>query len=315
MKIFLYSSPYQYYADNLIPLAKHLKELGHDVCGSYRLSESGEEYDMLTGKKVIDSYKRIYNEKFDMVYLTQNWWYEDLNIAKYCFKNKIKLLILEHATPMIRYTAKDGTKSHMYRNQNKVANGYFSFGKKNLDIMKEIGYQGLNIAVGSPRIDEMYHYCKDKEVREGTIIFDTSNKMEDQTSFELVQRYVAKHPNKKFIVKKHSRSPGVFDDLVVRGNISIHKGDERDAYLYENFIFSFPSSAMILPALLGRNINSAYTQHFCKEAKIFHEKYKHCFPEIGKESDYNYNSFIDDYLVFDEEEPTVKRIVELSIKS
>ena len=35
MKIFLYSSPYKYYRDNLLPLGKRFQELGHDVYMSH----------------------------------------------------------------------------------------------------------------------------------------------------------------------------------------------------------------------------------------------------------------------------------------
>ena len=46
MKFFIFSSPYQYYADNLIPVAKELSALGHEVVACYRLSETGSEFEV-----------------------------------------------------------------------------------------------------------------------------------------------------------------------------------------------------------------------------------------------------------------------------
>ena len=107
MKVFLYSSPYQYYADNLIPLAKYLKSQSVEVYGSFRLSENGLEMNMLCPTEFVNYSNRFLQNKLteiDVVILTQPWWYMDCEIAAYCRKHKIMFYIVDHAPPMMRYT-------------------------------------------------------------------------------------------------------------------------------------------------------------------------------------------------------------------
>lgn len=311
MRIFMFSSPYQYYADNLIPLAKKYRELGHDVIASYRLSDSGQEFDMITGEKVKYVEKFLAGgERYDLVFLTQTWWYDDLLISKFCKRNKIKYFVLEHATPMMQYTQKDGTKSHLYRAHDSGAKCYFSFGPKNIEVMKKIGYQGVNLAIGSPRIEGMINEAPMEE-EEGTVIFDTSERMEDQNTINIVENYIRKNPTRKFIIRPHSRSSGLYNEIGLSSNIKVFTGPEKDLLKYNKFIYTFPSSSMLAPALLGKNIYSAYYQHYCKEARDFHTKYADTIPMLGKESEKNYNKFIEDHLVYSEEQSTVDRILEM----
>lgn len=310
MKFFIFSSPYQYYADNLIPVAKELSALGHEVVACYRLSETGSEFDMLTGKKVNRLSDRFFKgEKFDAVILTQTWWYDDLNISKSCIKNNIPFYVLEHATPMTLYTQKNGIKSHAYRAHHSGSKYYFSFGENNVNLMGKIGFAGKNVAVGSPRVEQMLSESLDAKLEPGTVLFDTSERMEDNIVYQSIEHIIRKKPNEKYIIRPHSRTSGMYNDLVNSSNVTLHTGKESELYKYTNFLFTFPSSAMIVPALLGRKIYAGYNNHFSKDARNFYEKYNNEIPAFGKTASFNYDKFISDNIVYSKKESAVNRII------
>ena len=295
MKIFLYSSPYQYYADNLIPLAQYFKKQGHQVYGSYRLSIDGEELMMVDDNKI---------SKPDVVILTQTWWYQDAEIAKQC---RVPLYIIDHAPPMMRFTQPDGKKSHLYRKEN-LNQHYISWGQTTIDIMKQVGYNGINKALGSSRVEETLKGIKENKM--GHVLFDTSNRMEDKNLVNGFIKFVKQHPDQQFIIQEHSRSPQYFREALSYSNVRLNTHlTETELFEYSDFIFSFPSSAMIIPALQNKRIYGLYDKHFCSEARTYFKKYENCVFNL-KEQDAipNYKRFINSNILYKREEPANERI-------
>lgn len=272
MKIFLFSSPYQYYADNLIPLAKYL-EREHQIWSSYRLNIDGPEYDMITQEEVSYSQAFLKNQiKPDLVYLVQSWWYQDAAIAQHCRKKEIPFDMVDHAPPMMRYTQKDGKKSHLYRKDCGGVRNYFSYGQMTVDLMRKIGFSGKNYPVGSSRLEQTMRAVQNS--KDGFVLFDTSNKMEDANLVEEFISLVKANSTLPFIIQEHSRSPHFFRKALKYSNVILNQDlKESQLFEYSDFIFSFPSSAMLVPALLNKKIIPLYQNHFCSEARKYYQKY------------------------------------------
>ena len=282
MKIFLYSSPYLYYVENLIPLAQYFIEQGHEVYGSYRLSDTGDEYSMLDNDKSKNS-KVFLKGKLDVdvVILTQPWWYRDNLIAKYCNDKGIKFYIVDHAPPMIKYTQKDGKKSHLYRSDGLGARCYFAYGQATSDIMKQVGYKGNIYISGSSRIEKMI--LEQQDNKKGSVVFDTSNRIEDNKLLNKFIEFSQNHKDEQFFIHEHSRSPNVYRKALKYDNVSLIKNiSESRLFEYSKFIYTFPSSAMLVPALLNKKMYSLYDEHFCLEAREYHKKYEQCIFSINE---------------------------------
>lgn len=295
MKILLYSSPYQYYVDNLIPLAQYFEHQGHQVYGSYKLSIDGEEIPMLDTEKIT---------KPDVILLTQTWWYRDAEIAKNC---KVPLYVIDHAPPMMRFTQPDGKKSHLYRKDN-LRQHYISWGQTTVDIMKEVGYRGRNKVLGSSRVESVLDSIT--ESREGYVLFDTSSRMEDDELVAGFVKFVKQHPDQQFIIQEHSRSSGCYRVALEYPNVKLNNDlKEHQLFAYSNFIFTFPSSAMIIPALQNKRIFGLYEKHFCLEARNYFKKYKDCIFNL-KEQDVipNFKQFINSNILYKREESANQRI-------
>lgn len=295
MKVLLYSSPYQYYADNLIPLAKYFEEHGHDVYGSYRLSIDGDEILMLDSEKIT---------KPDVIILTQTWWYQDAEIAKSC---KIPLYVIDHAPPMMRFTQPDGKKSHLYRRDN-LNQHYISWGQTTIDIMKQVGYRGINKVLGSPRVEEVLSNIKQN--KDGYVLFDTSNRMEDKSLVNGFVKFVKQHPDRQFIIQEHSRSPHYFREALRYSNVQLNTClTEKELFEYSDFIFTFPSSAMIIPALQSKRIYGLYDKHFCLEAQTYFKKYEDCIFNLKEQGCIpNFKRFINSNILYKREESANERI-------
>lgn len=309
MKILLFSSPYQYYLENLIPLSKFLKKQGHTVYASYCLKDN-EEFSMLDDNKVEYS-RKFLNDilKVDMVILVQSWWGRDNLIAKKCNTDGIPFYIVDHAPPIIKYTQADGTKSHLYRGNPLGPEKYFSYGPNTVKIMRDVGYKGKNIVVGSSRVEQMIANITKK--KEGYVLFDTSNKMEDKKIVSKFLKFVKHNEDKQFIIREHSRSPQYFRKALQFPNVKLgNVKHEYSLFEYSDFIFSFPSSAMIVPALLDKNIYSIYDEHFCLEARRFYKQYQDCIIRLGddKKIDVDFTSFVSDNILYNSNESTEERI-------
>ncbi len=306
MIFFLYSSPYLYYKDNLVSLAEFLKNQGHEVYASYRLSIDGDEYSMLT-EDIVSYSKDFLNNKIkpDYVILTQCWWYADQEISKLAREKNISVLIVDHAPPMIRYIEKNGKKSHQYRKNLMNAQNFYAYGQNTIDIMKKVGCKESMLAVGSARIDSMMKLIKNK--KQGYVIFDTSARMEDHTILKSIEKFIQKNPDKEFIIREHSRSSKIYGKLKY-SNVSISNESEYLSYEYSDFIFTFPSSAMLIPALLNKNIYAVYKNHYCVEAQEFYKKYKKTFVELGQSKLKDYSEFITNNIVYKRNEETNQRI-------
>jgi hypothetical protein len=322
MKVLLFTSPYQYYADNLIPLAKYLKTKGVDVDASYQLSpdDSNLEFDMLSNQKSLVSTNFLKNEKkYDVIILTQPWWYQEVNIVDLSKRLKIPFVIVDHAPPMIRYTRRDGAMSHLYRKDLRGAHTFFAYGIETVNIMRKLGSKVNMQVVGSSRIDEMVNLAKVEKNNAGYVVFDTSNKMEDKSTVKKFLDFLKNNKNDTFIIREHSRSPKYFRKACSFLNVSIRNDlSEFELYNYSNFIYSFPSSAMIVPALLKKKIFTLYKEHECLEARRYNIKYSNIFPDlnasINQKEEFNYNTFLANNILYREDQSTNERIYKYLIK-
>lgn len=313
MRILFYSSPYTYYNENLEPLARYFTKLGHKVFSSFDLgSNELDSFTLNTAKYSADFLNK--KLKVDTVVLTQCWWGTDQLIAKECNIRKIKFYIIEHGAPMVRYTQSNGKKSHLYRASSLNAHRYFSYGKAGVDIMKSVGYSGKNLPIGSSKIENMLNKIKTK--KKGTVLFDTSNKMDDPKLVDKFLDFVKNNTEQNFIIREHSRSPNFYRKALKYPNVVLDKGlQEHELYEYENFIFSFPSSAMLVPALLNKSISTLYDNHFCLEARAYHIKYAKYIPKLGVLSNQKYHKFIIDNLHYNKDESATERIYKEIINS
>lgn len=312
MIIFLYSSPYYYYAENLISLAKYFKKMGHEVYGSYKLSIDGQELSMLDNTVVNYSEKYLKNKIIpDKVILTQTWWYQDAKIAK---KAKEKLYVIDHAPPMMRFTQPDGKKSHLYRKDN-IRQKYISWGKNTVNLMKEVGYDGINKVLGSSRLE--YYLENIKNQKDGYVLFDTSERMEDESLIKLFLEFVKNNKEKQFIIQEHSRSSKKYRIAEKFDNVYFNKKmKEFELFEYNNFIFTFPSSAMLIPAIQNKNIYALYENHFCLEAREYFNKYNNCIFNLQTNNmNFDFRKFISNNILYKEEQSANERIYKYILES
>ena len=282
MRLLFYSSPYEYYADNLRPLVRKAMEAGDDVFGSYSLE--------LTDK--LDKIKEIpyTNEsqtpmadflngkiKVDAVVITQPWWYADKMIAEKAKSKKIPFYIVDHAPPMFRYTEANGKKSHQYRRNLNGTKAFFAYGKETISIMKGVGCRDKMVAMGSPRIEDMISRVEAYEKEENIVIFDTSHRMEDKNvakmTAKLAEDLAGRH-NKKIYLREHSRSPKMVRKALSNFKL-VNDWDEAEVSARSGiFLFTLPSSAMLLPASLDKHIIGTYGNHFSAAAKVYSHRHR-----------------------------------------
>lgn len=300
MRFFLYSSPYQYYADNLIPLAKYLTENGHEVFASYRLSETGPEISMLDGMNVDYSTKFLKNQlHVNKVILVQTWWYTDQLIAIKTRKKNLDLYVIDHAPPMMRFKQPDGRLSHIYRGDD-IGQHYISWGQVTKDIMKQAGYKGKNVVLGSSRTESVLNnICKNKK---GFVLYDTSARMEDKNLLSGFMKFVKNHSDDTFIIQEHSRSSKIYREVLCYNNVKLNNNlKEHELFEYSDFIFTFPSSAMLVPALKNKMMYALYDKHFCEAARNYYKQHKECIFTIKESGQPNYKNFIDSNILYKDE--------------
>lgn len=303
MKILFYSSPYDYYLQNLLPVAKLSFEKGYDVicASSNKHTNDIHDADIQYHYGKDNSVKSFLKGKLniDCVVLAQPWWYVDNHIAEYSYRNKIPFYIIDHAAPMIAYTENEKRLSHLYRKDLHGAKAFFAYGAVTEKIMKKRGCKEKIIKIGSPRIYEQEleaRKFKNKYVKEKNIavVYDTSSRMEDPKVKDifLKARKKIQDGTWKFLIRKHSRSPGLFDSLIKEySDIELSILSESElAAIADLGMFTFPSSAMILLAKLGIKMESLYDNHFCLEARDFSKKYKDTFLSA------KYSNFLDENL-------------------
>lgn len=316
MKFLFYSSPYEYYADNLIPLAKYFKSQGHEIHAGKNEKEVMLKEAPFPQFKFSNDKKIIFNIKYDAIILTQPWWYWDADLAVAANKYKIPFYIVDHAPPMFRYTEtrQKQQKSHLYRGDLRGAKNFFAYGPQTIQIMKEAGCKSLMTSVGSSRLEEVIKNLTDK--KSGYVLFDTSHRMEDQELVSVFLKFVKRHSDQKFLIKEHSRSPQWYRKGLKFKNVELaNRIPESELFQYSDFIFTFPSSAMLIPALLGKNIFVLYQNHYCEEAKTYYQSYSDIFPELGciqKSNDYS--KFLTNNILYREDQSTNERIYQHIIK-
>jgi len=286
VKLLFYSSPYDYYARNLQPLIDHAKASGHRVYHRLALKPEKNIKRIKIGNIPIATLIK----KVDAVILVQPWWYLDREIADVCRARRVPLYIVDHAPPMVAYQEKKGRLSHLYRADLINAQAFFAYGLETKKIMKLRGCKGNIIVTGSPRIEEMLKNYKDKAKKKAFVLFDTSHRMEDKKTVRRMQDMVNRFEDWTFYKREHSRSTGVFPGKKLKGMT------EEEVIGFADMVgFTFPSSAMLLPALVGKRMMVLYNFHFSDDAREFYRRYKNDIPgELpGKAGDYS--KFLSDH--------------------
>ncbi len=339
MKVFLYSSPYRYYKNNLLPLAKRFEELGHDVYMSHSykktslIKDSAEVID-IAGKESQDGLIKNFllnNFKPDVIILTQAWWFLEDKIVKKCKQSGIPFYLLDHAAPVTKYSEKSGGKSHLYRNNLRGARAHIVWGRESIDIMKGRGCKEPMFALGSPRVEEFLKKHNSKKIlslrkKYGdniAVFYDTNNKMFDKGVNNKLEEaaFFLKKAGYSVLLKPHARSN-------IRGskleNIVIFK-DKRleDELIHASsvMLFTFPSSVMIFGAMAKKPIVCLYGDHWSSDAKKFSKRYSSIFlkpssineiiPYINQKT--NYREFINKNLVFSKNKSACDRIINFII--
>lgn len=287
MKLLFYSSPYDYYADNLRPLVREAMESGDEVYGSfsYEMTDNPKKFKESPYTSLSDTPMRDFltnKLKPDAVILVQPWWYGDRLAAQHAVNKKIPFYIVDHAPPMFRYTESNGKKSHLYRANLMGAKAFFAYGKETLSIMSKVGCGEKMTAIGSPRIEDMLEQVNIHKPEKNIVIFDTSHRMEDEKVAEMtaiLSKDLADKTGVKVYLREHSRSP-----KLIRKTFKKHKlgeytlvnswSEAEIAAKSEIFLFTLPSSAMLLPALLDKKIVGTYGNHFSAAAKVYSHRYR-----------------------------------------
>lgn len=276
MKVLFYSSPYLYYAENLIPVARLFQKYGHKVYASANtnLKDLNQETDILSNQAV--TYSKDFlsgNLESDIVILTQPWWYRDQEIAAKCVKSKIPFYIIDHAPPMISYSEANGKSSHLYRANLNGARAFFAYGEETKKIMRAKGCKEHIVPIGSPRIHYyLRNIVQDNNESKNILLFDTSHRMEDLKILKIYEKLKKELTDYNILIREHSRSTHKFSNK----NLSLDP--EYIAVAKSDIcIFTFPSSAMLLPALLNKKIISLYSNHFSKDAREYAVKYRNEF--------------------------------------
>lgn len=296
MNLLFYSSPYKYYQENLIPLADYAEEKGHKVYRKFSLKEEKDIRRIIPDNSDSSIYDLISKKQIDAAVLVQPWWYADKEVAGACNKYKIPFYIVDHAPPMTAYTEASGKKSHLYRGNIFGAKAFFAYGDATKKIMKQRGCKGNIVIVGSPRIEKMldnYKTFSEQKDFKAFVLFDTSNRMEDSSLLKEVNKFRNELSDEwKFFIKKHSRSPSIYDQI--NGIGSIDGSEEQIFYFADKVGFTFPSSAMILPALVEKDMIVFYDKHYCKEAISYYNKYSESITNYKGKKIASYDAFIRD---------------------
>ncbi len=300
MKIFIYTSPHKYYLDNLMPLVKCSSASKHDIRVSFS-SKHTEDVQKSNEKVIIGKdacLEDFFSKKYkpDIVILSQPWWYVDKKIASFCNKNKINFYIVDHAAPMSRFVEKNGKKSHLYRSNILGAKAFFSYGESTGNIMRKVGCRGNIVPAGSPRIEAQLNIAKKIVSEDKIVIYDTSHRMECENSVKesiSLAKSLSKQHGLDIFVRQHPRTSGLVASMLTEKKIL--KSEIEAAATSAFCIFTFPSSSMLLPAILEKKIATTYYAHFDSNIRKYYKRYSKEFSNHIR-SKSKYNQFIQDNL-------------------
>jgi hypothetical protein len=215
-------------------------------------------------------------KKYDFIILTQAWWYMERKIINHCKKNSIPFYIVDHAPIMSVYNDPFDKKSHLYRSNLNGAKAFFAYGKCTEDIMRQRGCRERIVSIGSPRFEHLVRKINVKKSKENlAIIYDTSARMDDLNVINLIKN-IQKVSDINFYVKEHSRSKHNYN-FIYKKNLNKYINQENEIHLLEKSKFcfyTFPSSTMIVAAMVGVHMVSGYNNHFDDSIKKYSKKYK-----------------------------------------
>jgi hypothetical protein len=297
MKILFYSSPYQYYLENLTPLVEAAKERGHKVYTRFALKEEKNIRKLLPdGEETHTIHDLIEKRMVDAVVLVQPWWYADKEVAGACNKYNVPFYIVDHAPPMMPYTEASGKKSHLYRARLYNARAFFAYGAATKQVMRKRGCKEKIVVTGSPRVEAMlerYKGFEQKKDFKAFVLYDTSHRMEDKSLIKEVNKLRKDlGADWQIFIKRHARSPDNFRKISGIGSL---EGPEEQIVFFADMVgFTFPSSAMILPAIVDKDMVALYDKHYCTEAVGYFRKYQEAIPNRKGKRVSTYKEFITD---------------------
>lgn len=291
MRFFLYCSPHYYYRENLRPIAKELKAMGHEVVFSSHDASDVEtvfENDLKLKSPLEDFVAKKVN--YDAVFLTQSWWLNDKRVAESCNNRGIPFFILEHAPQMVQY------RVVKYRSHLNGGRAHFMWGRESKRLMQEAGCSEELPVMGSPRLEKMKSVVSDEELklkysggREIISIYTTSAKMmspDFHKRLRSVYSKVAKGDKYNLVLKDHVK----FDSRKITkgfdpGRVKVFSETDRDLdflKISDHVLFCFPSSVMIPAFYFGKPVYSLYGDHHVPQIKAYSQKHKDVIGEVGK---------------------------------
>lgn len=329
LNIFLFSSPWKYYMENLMPVADEFSSRGHAVVMSYYLNRTNKNSkEIFHIKQNIGGYKELMSGAYtpDVVILTQPWWEYEKNVVKVCKDKEIPFFVLEHSPQMLIYNK----KASNYRKDIMGAKAHIMWGEESFNIMKELGANTDLPILGSPRIEWAIENCKNVEKENLAVVYTTSWVY---TSDDFLKKIKDIH----IMTKKEGWK------LEVQAHPRFHKNNDAFKYIYENKIpfhqgistidsisllkrskiniYDFPSSIMPLSCLLQNDMYSMYHNNSIKEIREYASNHDSFVKNISKLNiEYENKNFLEknNFMkknISIEENPSSKRIYDYIMSS
>ena len=324
LNVFLFSSPWKYYMENIMPLADVFSNMGHKVVMSYFLNRVNKDSNEIFHiKQNIGGYQDMVSGKYtpDLVILTQPWWEYEKNIVKICKEKSIPFFVLEHSPQMLIYNQ----KASNYRKNIMGAKAHIMWGEESFNIMKKLGANAELPILGSPRIEWALKKSKDVNKENLVVIYTTSWVYTSDNFFENIK-------NVHMMTKKKGWK------LEIQAHPRFHKNNEAFRYISENKIpfhqntstidsihlmkrskiniYDFPSSVMPISCLFQNDIYCTYSNSNIKEIREYSKSHNSFIKDLSKldikyknENLHEKNNFLKKNLSIDKKDSS-KRIYE-----
>lgn len=277
LRFFIYCSPHYYYIENLLPVAKRLEAIGHEV--HFCSEDVKEKKTQHIGTMDVDAFLKT-RKKFDAVILTQCWCLKDKSIAERCAKRNIPFYIFEHAPQMLFY---DAGKAK-YRGSINGARAHFMWGKASAEVMKTSGCKENLPIIGSPRLEIIKNITRghSKIVSEYgkryIAVYTTSDRMMPKdfpVNLKLIKHYADKNGYNLYLKNhvKYTKRP--------RGIKRYTHGKALEFQFLaqaSKVFFAFPSSVMIPAAWLDKDVYTLFGNHENEKVKKYAKDHAHIFP-------------------------------------
>lgn len=328
MNVMLFCSPWEYYLENLTPIAEYLISIGHSVNMSYFLSRKKD----IKAKEVIlhstfngSIYKKFINGDYqpDAVILTQCWWEFEREVVNKCNERNIPFFLLEHAPQMVLYNK----RTSKYRGDLKGAVHHFMWGDASKSIMQSINPKMSLPVVGSPRMDEAFKKSEmNKKYLDSVVFYTTSSTYSSKDIFEKISKISDKCSDigKRLVIKMHPRfNISLKSNIQLKnyinsqnieliGNIKTRESFDIMMSSYAH-IYDFPSSLMCASAYYKKPMYSSFYNSEINAISIYSKSFQ-SIKDLGRSDAINYGkNFLEKNLRIDKLNSS-KIIVEEIIK-